>query len=127
MSRKLRIEYPGAMYHVMNRGDQREDIFRDDQDRQKFLTTLGEACIKTEWQAGKGLERLGWDEDHLRARPKGHRSKVMLARRLRQEATMSLKWIAGRLQMGSWTYVSNLLNEPPETQPQAQEVLPLCQ
>ena len=28
MSRKLRIEYPGAMYHVMNRGDQREDIFR---------------------------------------------------------------------------------------------------
>jgi hypothetical protein len=34
MSRKLRIEYPGAMYHVMNRGDQREDIFRDDQDRQ---------------------------------------------------------------------------------------------
>jgi REP element-mobilizing transposase RayT len=41
MSRKLRIEYPGAMYHVMNRGDQREDIFRDDQDRQKFVSTLG--------------------------------------------------------------------------------------
>jgi REP element-mobilizing transposase RayT len=50
MSRKLRIEYPGAMYHVMNRGDQREDIFRDDHDRQKFLTTPGEACVKTEWQ-----------------------------------------------------------------------------
>ena len=50
MSRKLRIEYPGAMYHVMNRGDQREDIFRDDEDRQKFLSTLGEACAKTEWQ-----------------------------------------------------------------------------
>ena len=30
MSRKLRIEYSGAMYHVMSRGDQREDIFRDD-------------------------------------------------------------------------------------------------
>lgn len=51
MSRKLRIEYPGAMYHVMNRGDQREDIFRDDEDRQRFLATLGEACGKTEWQA----------------------------------------------------------------------------
>ena len=50
MSRKLRIEYPGAMYHVMNRGDQREDIFRDDEDRQKFLTTLREASGKTEWQ-----------------------------------------------------------------------------
>ena len=58
--------------------------------------------------------------------PRGTGRKVMLARRLRQETTMSLKWIAERLQMGTWTYVSNLLNEPPETQPQAQEVLPLC-
>jgi hypothetical protein len=127
MSRKLRIELPGAMYHVMNRGDQRADIFRDDQDRQKFLSTLAEACAKTEWQMARELERLGWDEVQLQARPKGHRSKVMLARRLRQETTMSLKWIAERLQMGTWTYVSNLLNEPPETHPQAQEVLPLCQ
>ena len=88
MSRKLRIEYPGAMYHVMNRGDQREDIFRDDEDRQKFLSTLSEACAKTEWQLGKEIERLGWDEDQLRARRKAHWSKVMLARRLRQEMTM---------------------------------------
>src|ERR1035437_8642877 len=50
MSRKLRLEYPGAMCHVMSRGDQREDIFRDDDDREKFLSTLGEACVKTEWQ-----------------------------------------------------------------------------
>jgi hypothetical protein len=38
------------MHHVMNRGDQREDIFRDDEDRQKFMLTLGEACGKTECQ-----------------------------------------------------------------------------
>ena len=38
------------------------------------------------------------------------RAKVALAKRLRQETTMSLKWIAQRLQMGSWTYVANLLN-----------------
>ena len=50
MSRKLRLEYPGAMDHVMSRGDQREDIFRDDDDREKFLSTLGEAGVKTEWQ-----------------------------------------------------------------------------
>ena len=227
MSRKLRMEYPGAMYHVMNRGDQREDIFRDDEDRQSFLSTLGEACGKTEWQvhayclmrnhfhlvletpqpnlvfgmkwllgvytSGKGIpkdseagrrqfglqmerrraeesaadyeairrdwmlgseafrqellaagvervgpshygaerqetgvqkagrivkeemERLGWAEEDLRAR------------RLRQETTMSLKWIAERLHMGSWTYVSNLLNEQPQTAPQGQEMLALCQ
>jgi REP-associated tyrosine transposase len=50
VSRKLRIQYPGAIYHLMNRGDQREAIFRDDADRQKLLGTLGEACLKTEWQ-----------------------------------------------------------------------------
>jgi REP element-mobilizing transposase RayT len=48
--RKLRIEYPGAIYHVINRGDRREDIFRDDEDRLCFLSTLGEACQKTRWQ-----------------------------------------------------------------------------
>ena len=50
MARKLRVEYPGAIYHVMSRGDRREEIFRDDADRQRFLATLGEACAKTGWQ-----------------------------------------------------------------------------
>ena len=50
MARKLRVEYPGAVYHVMNRGDRREPIFRDDQDRQSFLSTLGETCGKTGWE-----------------------------------------------------------------------------
>jgi REP element-mobilizing transposase RayT len=50
MPRKLRVQYHGAMYHVMNRGDQREDIFQDDKDRRVFASTLGEACRKTEWQ-----------------------------------------------------------------------------
>ena len=50
MPRALRIEYPGAIYHVLNRGDRREPSFRDDLDHQKFLTTLAEACRKTDWQ-----------------------------------------------------------------------------
>ncbi|PWU17326.1 MAG: transposase [Verrucomicrobia bacterium] len=50
MARSLRIQYPGAIYHVMNRGDQREDIFEDDTDRKSFLNTLGQACEKTGWQ-----------------------------------------------------------------------------
>jgi putative transposase len=50
MSRKLRIEYPGVMCRVMNHGDQREEIFQDDQDRARFLSTLWEACGKTGWQ-----------------------------------------------------------------------------
>jgi putative transposase len=50
MPRALRIEYPGAIYHVLNRGDRREPIFRDDRDHVRFLETLGEACAKTDWQ-----------------------------------------------------------------------------
>jgi REP element-mobilizing transposase RayT len=47
MPRKLRVEFPGAIYHVMSRGDRGEDIFRDDVDRQDFLKTLAETCQKT--------------------------------------------------------------------------------
>jgi putative transposase len=50
MPRKLRLEYAGAIYHVMNRGNRRENIFRDAADRERFLATLTEACGKTQWQ-----------------------------------------------------------------------------
>ena len=50
MPRKMRVEYAGAIYHVMSRGDRREDIFLDDVDRQDFLKTLAEACQKTGFQ-----------------------------------------------------------------------------
>ena len=45
----MRVEYPGAIYHVMDRGDRPEDIFVEGVDRQDFLKTLVEACRKTEW------------------------------------------------------------------------------
>jgi len=50
MARKLRVQYPGAIYHVMNRGDHSEVIFRDDKDPQLFLATLAGAAEKTDWQ-----------------------------------------------------------------------------
>jgi putative transposase len=50
MARPLRIEYAGATYHVMARGNQGRPIFQDDQDRRWFLQTLGEACGKTGWR-----------------------------------------------------------------------------
>jgi putative transposase len=52
MARKVRIQYPGAIYHVMNRGDRREAIFEDDEDRERLLQTLAQDCQKTGWQAG---------------------------------------------------------------------------
>ena len=50
MPRAMRVEYPGAIYHVMDRDDRRKDIFVDDVDRQDFLKTLAEAGQKTGWQ-----------------------------------------------------------------------------
>ena len=49
MPRAMRVEDPGAIYHVMDRGDRQEDIFADGVDRQDFLQTLAEACRQTEW------------------------------------------------------------------------------
>jgi len=48
--RKLGVQYPGSISHVLNRGDRREAIFEDDPDRNRFLQTLGQACEKTGWQ-----------------------------------------------------------------------------
>src|SRR5690606_32622137 len=49
MPRTLRLEYPGAVYHVLNRGNYRNDIFREDGARLAFLACLGEACERTGW------------------------------------------------------------------------------
>ena len=39
MARPLRVEYPGAYYHVINRGNAGKDIFHSIRDREKFLET----------------------------------------------------------------------------------------
>jgi REP element-mobilizing transposase RayT len=41
MARPLRIEYPGAFYHVMNRGQRQEPIVLDRRDRERFVSDLG--------------------------------------------------------------------------------------
>jgi putative transposase len=43
MTRPLRIQYPGAVYHVTCRGNERGNIFRDDEDRHAFLRTLSQS------------------------------------------------------------------------------------
>ena len=48
--RSVRLQYPGAHYHVMARGNRRQTIFRDGEDRHFFLKALGEACERTGWR-----------------------------------------------------------------------------
>jgi len=74
-------------------------------DRQESREEKAERVVRED------LRRQGWKEKDLPGLPKGDKSNVARARRLRRETTMSLKWIARRLQMGSWTHVSNLLHE----------------
>ena len=50
MPRKPRVQHPGAICHVVSRGDRREAIFVNDVDRHDFLRTLAEARLKTGWQ-----------------------------------------------------------------------------
>jgi REP element-mobilizing transposase RayT len=49
MARPIRIEYPGALYHVTARGDRRGAIYADDEDREAFLETLGQVVTDFNW------------------------------------------------------------------------------
>jgi putative transposase len=49
MARPLRIEYDGAVYHVTSRGNARKAIFRDDGDREMFLSVLQRVNKKYNW------------------------------------------------------------------------------
>ena len=49
MARPLRIEFPGAVYHVTSRGNERKAIFRDDQDRKMFLDTVKDVTFQYNW------------------------------------------------------------------------------
>jgi hypothetical protein len=72
-------------------------------ERQETAETQAEAIIVEE------LRRRRWREEDLSRRPKGDAVKVALARRLREETVMTVKWIAQRLQMGAPGYVNHLL------------------
>jgi len=52
---KMRVECDGAIYHVMSRGDRREDIFLDDADRQDFLRTQRGGRVDGEEGGEEGL------------------------------------------------------------------------
>lgn len=50
MARQLRLEYPGALYHVTARGNERQTIFQDETDRQHFLKLFGHEILQQRWR-----------------------------------------------------------------------------
>jgi REP element-mobilizing transposase RayT len=76
MSRPLRIQYPGAVYHIMNRGRSRRSTFVDDSDYRAFLDTLVEAHRL--WGIQVFAYSLMRNHYHLCLRtPKGNLSRIM--------------------------------------------------
>ena len=51
MASPLRIEFPGTLYHVTSRGNARQKIFRDDEDRERFLATLAWVVYRFGWHS----------------------------------------------------------------------------
>jgi putative transposase len=49
MARALRLEYAGAIYHVTSRGDRRELIYDDDDDRSRWLEIISKVCDRFNW------------------------------------------------------------------------------
>jgi hypothetical protein len=122
MPRKLRVEYEGAIYHLMSRGDRREGWcwgpkgFREEllemiaarQGPQHHGPELKESdAQKAERLVKEKLRKLGWTDKELKERRKGDRQKARLAAQLRKETTMNWAWITTRLAMGHWRTAAN--------------------
>jgi len=72
-------------------------------ERQETAETKAEQIVREE------LKRLKWKEETLGQTRKGDPKKLKIAERLRQETTMTLSWIAERLQIGTKTHLTHLL------------------
>lgn len=75
MPRERRIEYEDTIYHVMARGDRREDIVLDDADRDRFEETLEEVIEKSGWLLFASVLMRNWSSpdkmDTVRTDPLG--------------------------------------------------------
>ena len=94
MPRHVRIQYPGAVYHVMSRGNRRQNIYLDDVD-------LEVAQAKAKRIILEELRRLRWQEADLAHGRKRDPAKLEIALRRRQETTPSVKQTAVRHHLGT--------------------------
>jgi REP-associated tyrosine transposase len=76
MARRPRIQYPGAVYHVMARGNRKSAIFEDDVDRQLFLGLLGSAAERYAFRV-YGLCLMGNHYHVVSETPRGNLSDAM--------------------------------------------------
>ena len=65
MARPLRLEFAGALYHITARGDRREPIYEDDDDRAAFLGLLGEVSQQHSQRQGIAKPLAGTEKSDL--------------------------------------------------------------
>ena len=99
MARALRFQYPGAIYHVMARGDGGKTVFENKADCEVFLHRLGEACGSCGWRV------------HVEALRKEDERKALLAGLLASKTAVSRGWLDQRLGMGHPGSVNRMLGE----------------
>jgi REP element-mobilizing transposase RayT len=136
MARQVRIQFEGAVYHVMARGDRRESIIGGDKDRRMFIETVSEACEKTGWLVDAWVlmsnhyhlvlrtpqanlvAGMRWLQNTYTRRfnvrnqllPGSDPRKVAIAGSIHQSTTTPQGWTAERLQMKSAANVSQQLS-----------------
>ena len=93
MARSIRIQFPEAFYHVMARGNRRESLFLDNDDRRFFLKTLSEAC----GLLSEGLAAARLAQEEIPALPGSDKRKVAIAAVIWENTTMNLQWLSDRL------------------------------
>jgi hypothetical protein len=109
MARKIRIEYCGATYHVMARGNQGRDIRSQ---RPAWLVTervLGELALGPEDRVGVGLPLVGLGETDLAKGRKGTPQKDALAWWLCRHTAVRRAWVSQRLRMGDESRVTQAI------------------
>ena len=90
MARRLRIQFPGARYHVINRGNLRHDIFATAGARRSFVGVAGEVCEKFGWRMHAYIVM----RNHFHLAPV--RAGVVAVERLEQFTSSSLSaWLCG--------------------------------
>jgi hypothetical protein len=100
MPRKVRVQFPGAVFRVTSRGDQRDDIFFDDGNRYDVMCPAT-ARSRADRLAAEELQRLEWSAQDLARRAKKDPGKLAIAARLRRETTLTIMAIAARVQLGT--------------------------
>ena len=103
-ARSLRIEREGGVYHVINRGNYRQDLFVNEGAHQSFETCLFEACEKSGWVLEalleRGLRAARQTERSAHGQKKSEAWKIWVAQELKRRTNAPNAWIAKRLHLG---------------------------